>query len=68
LRVYVNGEPHELPDTISLTELLARLKLPADRIAVELNKSVVRRTEWDTVHLHDDDRVEAVHFVGGGQE
>lgn len=43
-----------------------QLDLPAARIAVELNRAVVRRNDWGTTVLQDDDRIEIVHFVGGG--
>jgi thiamine biosynthesis protein ThiS len=66
LRVYVNGEPRELSAEISLTQLITQLDLPPARIAVELNRAVVRRSEWSTTTLKDEDRIEIVHFVGGG--
>jgi thiamine biosynthesis protein ThiS len=66
LRVYVNGESRELSAPISLAELITELDLPAARIAVELNRAVVRRSEWSTTMLQDEDRIEVVHFVGGG--
>ena len=67
MRVYVNGEPREFSGLLSLAELITQLDLPAQRIAVELNRTVVRRGDWSTIELHDDDRVEIVHFVGGGR-
>jgi thiamine biosynthesis protein ThiS len=66
LRVYVNGEVKELSGPLSLSELITQLDLPATRIAVELNRSVVRRADWSATTLRDDDRIEIVHFVGGG--
>jgi thiamine biosynthesis protein ThiS len=66
LRVYVNGDPRELSAPISLAELITQLDLPAARIAVELNRVVVRRNDWSTAVLQDEDRIEIVHFVGGG--
>ena len=66
MRVYVNGESRELSTPISLAELINQLDLPAARIAVELNRAVVRRNEWNTTNLGDEDRIEIVHFVGGG--
>jgi thiamine biosynthesis protein ThiS len=66
LRVYVNGEARELSTPISLAELINQLDLPAARIAVELNRAVIRRNEWNTTMLGDEDRIEIVHFVGGG--
>ena len=66
LRVYVNGESRELSGPTSLAELITQLDLPAARIAVELNRAVVRRNDWGTTALQDGDRIEIVHFVGGG--
>jgi thiamine biosynthesis protein ThiS len=67
LRVYVNGELREFSGPLSLAELIAQLDFPAQRIAVELNRTVVRRSDWSTTELHDEDRIEIVHFVGGGR-
>ncbi len=66
LRVYVNSESREVSGTPSLADLITQLELPAARIAVELNREVVRRSEWANTMLQDDDRIEVVHFVGGG--
>ena len=66
MQVYVNGEIKELSGTPSLTELVAQLELPAARIAIELNREVVRRSEWSGTILKDEDKIEIVHFVGGG--
>jgi thiamine biosynthesis protein ThiS len=66
LRVYINGDSLELSDPTTLAELITDLDLPAARIAVELNRAVVRRSEWSTTMLKDEDRIEIVHFVGGG--
>jgi len=66
VRITVNDELREVPDDLSLQELIGRLTLPAERLAIELNRTVVRRAEWPRTRLHEDDRVEIVHFVGGG--
>ena len=66
MRVYVNGENKEIKGGLSLLELLSSLALPIQRIAVELNREVVRRADWEKTILHDEDRIEIVHFVGGG--
>jgi thiamine biosynthesis protein ThiS len=66
LLVYINGESREVQGNPSLADLINQLDLPAARIAVELNRAVVRRGQWDETMLHDDDRIEIVHFVGGG--
>jgi thiamine biosynthesis protein ThiS len=66
LRVYVNGETREVQDNPSLAELITELDLPVARIAVEVNREVVRRGEWGSRILQDEDKIEIVHFVGGG--
>lgn len=66
MHVYVNGESREVAENPSLAELISLLDLPAARIAVELNREVVRRGQWDETILNEGDRIEIVHFVGGG--
>jgi thiamine biosynthesis protein ThiS len=67
LRVNVNGEPREVEQNSSLSQLVADLELKPEQIAIELNYSVVRRPEWENTLLQADDKVEIVHFVGGGE-
>ena len=62
----MNGDSKELTEGASLADLITQLDLPAQRIAVEHNRTVVRRSQWDSTVLGDGDRVEIVHFVGGG--
>jgi len=66
LYIQVNGEKHEVSLNLSLHELIDHLHLAPERIAIELNQKVVRRADWSVTHLQENDRVEIVHFVGGG--
>jgi sulfur carrier protein len=66
LRIHVNGEIKEVAERISLSELVTVLNFPIQRIAVEVNREVVRRSDWEKTMLKDEDRIEIVHFVGGG--
>ena len=66
MQIQVNGERRELKDESRLSDLLKELSLAPERVAVELNHQVVRRNEWLNTILKDGDRVEIVHFVGGG--
>jgi len=66
MRVFVNGETMEIAKPLKLHDLLTRLDMPAQRIAVEVNRAVVRRQNWETTEIMDDDKIEIVHFVGGG--
>lgn len=67
MRIQINGEEREFPhSSLSLTDLIETLTLPPQRIAVEVNKTIVPRSLWETTKLNDEDRIEIVHFVGGG--
>ncbi|HXT61416.1 MAG TPA: sulfur carrier protein ThiS [Pyrinomonadaceae bacterium] len=68
MQVQINGEQRELAVTsVRLSELIAQLSLAPQRIAVEVNRQIVRRDDWERTEVHDGDRVEIVHFVGGGK-
>lgn len=62
----VNDEPRELAAGATVADLVAALGLGPRRIAVEVNHAVVPRAAYGTTALADGDRVEVVHFVGGG--
>jgi thiamine biosynthesis protein ThiS len=66
LQVELNGEPRELGEGTTLSALIEQLALAPERVAVELNRDVVRRADWPDTRLAEGDRVEIVHFVGGG--
>ncbi|HWP85008.1 MAG TPA: sulfur carrier protein ThiS [Terriglobia bacterium] len=66
MELIINGEPRQVPAALNVEELLRHLELPADRVAVELNRRIVRREEWTATPLADHDRLEIVQFVGGG--
>lgn len=66
MKVFINGEAREIDGEIYLSKLLERFSLPSARIAVELNKQVVRRKDWETIKINDADKIEVIHFVGGG--
>jgi thiamine biosynthesis protein ThiS len=66
LRIQINGEPREVDEDLSLPELVASLNLKPEQIAIELNQRVVRRSDWLAITLRVDDKIEIVHFVGGG--
>lgn len=66
MKVFVNGEERAVPDGISLFGLLNLFEFPSQRVAVELNRNVVRRIDWESTTINAMDRIEVVHFVGGG--
>ena len=62
----VNGTEIEFEEGICFETLLNALDLPETRIAVELNKSVVRKSDWPATSVSENDVLEIVQFVGGG--
>ena len=66
MKVFLNGETREVPGGVDLEQLLEHFSLPSQRVAVELNKAVVRRTDWKATKISDNDTIEVIHFVGGG--
>lgn len=65
MQVKVNGESRELPDGESVRELIIRFKLTPEKVAIELNRRLLRGDKYDTP-LKNGDEVEIVTFVGGG--
>lgn len=66
LTILLNGEATEVPSGLTLTGLLTHLNLPLDRVAVELDRQIVRKSDWDTQPIVAGAQLEVVHFVGGG--
>lgn len=66
VQIEVNGERADVPPGITVKELLVRLGLGETLVAVERNEAVVPRAEHPSTRLAAGDRVEVVHFVGGG--
>jgi sulfur carrier protein len=69
MQLVINGQPREFAQLASdsrLENLIQELGLKGDRVAVEHNGSIVPRTEWERTPLADGDKLEIVHFVGGG--
>ncbi|HLK08584.1 MAG TPA: sulfur carrier protein ThiS [Candidatus Angelobacter sp.] len=66
MTLHINGEQRDFPDGLTVAALVAQLGMKQDRVAVELNLEIVPRTQWETTVLKDGDKLEVVHFVGGG--
>ena len=64
--ITLNGEQLPIESNIDLETLVDQLELPAKRLAVEMNGNVIRRADWPQTTVNDGDRIEVVHFVGGG--
>jgi thiamine biosynthesis protein ThiS len=72
MNLQINGEPRAFTDAslapFTLTTLIESLGMKSDRVAVELNREIAPRDRWAQIALKDGDRLEIVHFVGGGCE
>ena len=66
IEVTVNGELQTIPNQISMLDLLALLGIDQGRVAVELNRSIVRQPEWRSTLVPAGAQLEIVQFVGGG--
>jgi thiamine biosynthesis protein ThiS len=67
MRFIINGEEREfVGEQLTLAALVEQLGMKSDRVAVELNRDIVSRDRWPETNLRDGDRLEVVHFVGGG--
>lgn len=66
MTIRLNGEPHEIPGPMPVTDLLATLGIDPRRVAVEHNLVVVKRDSYDATVVASGDEVEIVNFVGGG--
>ena len=64
--IMVNGEPRHIEAGRSLLELLHELDLDPARVAIELNRKIVRKPDWEGTVLSDGAALEIVQFVGGG--
>jgi thiamine biosynthesis protein ThiS len=68
VKIQVNGQTREFSEGLTIDALVSTLGLEPTRVAIEVNRNVVRRNDWQATVLQDEDRVEIVHFVGGGYE
>jgi sulfur carrier protein len=69
LRLTINGQVREFDELtagVSLVEVIAAMNLKSDRVAVEHNGEIAQRARWAEVSMNPGDRLEVVHFVGGG--
>ncbi len=66
VRIVVNGEERRVPDGQNVRSLLAVLGIEADRVAVELDRTIVRKADWEETAVREGSRLEIVQFVGGG--
>ena len=66
IKIKVNGKFSTINENLSLFTLLNQLKIPLKKVAIELNHEIVDKKKLNNIKLKKDDKIEIVHFIGGG--
>jgi sulfur carrier protein len=66
MNIYLNGEPHEVQNNFTAAQLVDSLGFAGKRVAMEINGEIVSRSDYATHLLRQDDKIEIVHAIGGG--
>ena len=65
-KIQLNGDPYEINDRTNLNELLNKLKIQKNKVAIEVNGEIVEKNKYPNLILNKGDKVEIVQFIGGG--
>ena len=65
-KIQLNGDSYEINGGTNLNELLNNLKIQKNKVAIEVNGEIIQRNKYENLVLNKDDKVEIVHFIGGG--
>ncbi len=65
-QIQLNGMSYEIDNDTNLSELLNRLKIQKNKVAIEVNGEIVEKNKYPNLILRKNDKVEIVHFIGGG--
>tara|TARA_B100000242_G_scaffold207701_1_gene150765 strand:- start:1427 stop:1645 length:219 start_codon:yes stop_codon:yes gene_type:complete len=66
IKIIVNGKQMQVIPKFSLMNLIVKLKIPLNKIAIELNKKIIDKKRISRIYLKKGDKIEIVHFIGGG--
>ena len=66
IKIRLNGKIKKINQNTKITELIKYLKIPIKKVAIELNLEIVNKKALNKIILKENDRVEIVHFIGGG--
>jgi thiamine biosynthesis protein ThiS len=67
MEIIVNGDRHTVPDNLTVEALLEFLQMRSNRVAIERNREILPRVQWQATQVQPNDSFEIVQFVGGGQ-
>ena len=65
-KIQLNGQSYDLSGEMNLNQLLKNLKIQKNKVAIEVNGEIVEKNKFSSLILNRDDKVEIVHFIGGG--
>ena len=65
-KIQLNGKPFDLRNETNLKKLFKDLKISENKVAIEINGIIIEKNKYSQVVLNKDDKVEIVHFIGGG--
>ena len=66
IKINVNGKKLIFNKNDSLSKLIKKLKIPLNKVAIELNKKIIDKKKINKIKVKDNDNIEIVHFIGGG--
>ena len=66
IKIKINGQINKIDDKTKLSQLIKNLKVPLKKVAIELNREIVDKKNLNKINLRANDKVEIVHFIGGG--
>ena len=66
IKIKLNGKFSTINENLSLSIFLKELKIPLKKVAIELNEEIIDKNNLDKLILKKDDKIEIVHFIGGG--
>ena len=66
IKIKINGKINKIDDKTKLSDLVKNLKVPLKKVAIELNREIVDKKNLNKINLKDNDKIEIVHFIGGG--
>ena len=66
IKIKINGKINKIDDKTKLSDLIKNLKVPLKKVAIELNMEIVNKKDLNKINLKVNDKIEIVHFIGGG--
>ncbi len=66
IKIKANGKIKSIPENYKMSDLINKLKIPIKKVAIELNQEIIDKKNIDKINLKNNDKIEIVHFIGGG--